>query len=553
MRPARPIIHPKPAISSAVEEPAATASPNLARSAGLIGFGTMTSRVLGLVRDQVLAYFFGAGTAMDAFNVAFRLPNLLRDLFAEGAMSASFVPAFTRRLVLGGKEAAWALGRQVITALVLATAGLALLGIVFSEQLVMLVASGFAEVPGKLELTILLTRVMFPFLVLVAVAAACMGMLNSLHRFFVPALSPAMFNVATILSVLILMPAMPAFGLPPVMAVATGTLIGGLGQIAIQWPLLRREGFRYRPALDRRDEELRQVVMLMGPGVLGLAAVQANIFVNTIIATGQGEGAVSWLNYAFRLMYMPIGLFGVSVATAALPAIARHAAREDLGALRETLSSGLRMMLMLSVPATVGLIVLATPIVELIFERGEFSTADTAATAAALAFYAPGLVGYSAVKIMVPVFYALREARTAVIVSAATVALNIVLNLTLVGILGFRGLALGTAIAAAFNGGVLLLLLRSRLGEIDGRRLAVSACKIVVATAAMGAVTVAMNRWMAMAVPGEGVFVLAVRLGATILVALLVLGISARAVRIPEFAGAMSALSSRFTTSRRRS
>ena len=414
----------------------------LARSAGAIGAATATSRVLGLVRDQVLAALFGASNELDAFIVAFRIPNLVRDLFAEGAMSAAFVPTFTRHLTRSGKEDAWRLGNNVLNAVVVATALLVALGMVFAHPLVNLYASSYARVPGKLELTVELTRVMLPFLVLVAIAAAAMGMLNSLHHYFLPALSPAMFNVSTIACAFLLVPVMPRLGLPRIMAIAFGALLGGLGQVLLQWPSLRREGFRYAPTLDLRDRGLREVLILMGPGTVGLAATQVNIFVNTLLATSQGTGAVSWLTFGFRLMYLPIGLVGVSIATAVLPAVSRHAAADEMEDVRHTVARGLAMMLMLNVPATFGLIALATPIVQLLFQRGHFLGADTVPTAEAVRLYAAGLVGYSAVRIASPTFYALRRSRVPVIVSMCTVALNIALSVTLVHLMGFLGLAL---------------------------------------------------------------------------------------------------------------
>src|SRR5688572_16219335 len=301
----------------------------LARSAGVFGLATIASRLLGLVRDQVMAFYFGAGDANDAFRVASRIPNLVRDLFAEGAMSAAFIPTFTRQLTLHGRERSWRLANSVINALVLVTGAIVLLGMLFTEPLVRLYASEFSLVPGKIELTIYLARLVFPFLTMVAVAAVLMGMLNSLGHFFVPALSPAMFNVAGILMALTLIPFAPAIGVEPITIVAIGTLVGGLGQLAIQWPPLRKEGFRYQPVLDAKDEGLRRALLLMGPGTLGMAATQINVFVNTQLATSQGTGAVSWLDYSFRLMYLPIGLFGVSIATAAAPAISRMFAEQD--------------------------------------------------------------------------------------------------------------------------------------------------------------------------------------------------------------------------------
>jgi len=522
---------PKPGSESA--PPAA--SPQLARSAGVIGAATMTSRVLGLIRDQVLAFLFGAGDQMDAYNIAFRIPNLVRDLFAEGAMSAAFVPTFTRILATEGRERAWRLGNLVVNALLLATGVIVAAGMVFAEPLATAFAGAYAEVPGKLELTVSLTRVMFPFLALVAVATALMGMLNSLQRFFIPAVSPAMFNVGSIVCTLGLAPVMPMLGWPVIMAPAIGVLVGGFGQMAVQWPSLRREGYRYQPVLDVGDEGLRRVLALMGPGVVGLAAVQINLFVNSILATGEGTSAVSALSYAFRLMYMPIGIFGVSIATAVVPTLSRQAAKNDVSGMRETVSNGLRMMLMLNVPATIGLMVLSTPIVALIFEHGAFTPAHTAATAAALAFYAPGLVGYSAVKIAVPSFYSLRDSRTPVIVSAATVLLNVVLNLTLVRVMGFTGLALGTAASAIFNASLLLWLLRSRLAGIDDRRVAGSFARIGAASLVMGVAAWATDAGIAAWLPSRSIPVMALRVAASITVGLVVLDRAARLFDAQEF------------------
>jgi putative peptidoglycan lipid II flippase len=511
----------------------------------------MTSRVLGVVREQVLAAYFGAGNAMDAFNVAFRIPNLVRDLFAEGAMSAAFVPTFTRRLTSEGKESAWRLGNNVITALLLITTLLVVLGIVFAGPLVRLFAGEYADVEGKLELTVFLTRIMLPFLTLVALAAAFMGMLNALHRFFIPALSPAMFNVGTILCAVILVPLMPRWGLPGIAAVAIGTIVGGFLQAATQWPALAREGFRYRPRLDLQDDGLRRVLVLMGPGTIGLAATQVNVFVNTVLATGAGTGAVSWLNYAFRLMYLPIGLFGVSIATAAVPAVSRHAAADDRRGIRSTVADALSLMLMLNVPATIGLIALSTPVIRLIFERRAFTPDDTAATAAALQFYAIGLVGYSVVRIASPTFYALNESRTPVKVSIASVLVNAALNIALVRVLGYRGLALGTSIAALVNAITLLVLLRRRLDGLDERRVIVSFAKITVASLVMGAAAVAVDRYSAAWLPGDALLPQVLRLAAAIGVAVAVLAAVAHLLHIDEFRRGVALVTSRFRRSHR--
>jgi putative peptidoglycan lipid II flippase len=544
-------------------------SSRLARSAGLIGIATMASRLLGIVRESVLASLFGASAtpAMDAFNVAFRVPNLVRDLFAEGAMTAAFVPTFTRTLHTRGREAAWRLGNLVINALVVVTGVIVVLGIVFAEPITRAIASGsilevtlrllglgahagaiegFAAVPGKMELTTQLTQIMMPFLTTVAVAVAVMGMLNALHCFFVPALSPAMFNVATILCAVLLVPVMPSLGLPPIAAIAIGTVLGGIGQIAVQWPQLRSEGFRYRPILDFRDPDVREILRLMGPATLGLAAVQINVVINTSLATTEPQGAVSWLQYAFRLMYLPIGLFGVSIATASLPDLSKHAAAADHDAMRRTISTALRMMLMLNVPATIGLIVLAQPIVELVLEYRRFTPYDTTATAAALMFYAPGLVGYSAVKIASPSFYSLGDSRTPAVVSVMSIGVNLALNLMLVRVMGYRGLALGTAIAALFNAGTLLVLLGRRLDGLDRRRIAVSFGKILVASALMGAASYFAAEWLADVLPSRAWYWRAVRVSTAIGAGLLVLMGSARLLALAEFNDAAGRVTNRF-------
>ncbi len=507
----------------------------LARSAGVVGAATMTSRVLGLMREQVLAYWFGASDAMDAFLVAFRVPNLVRDLFAEGAMSAALVPTFSRTLTSEGKARAWQLGNSVMNALILVTGVLVVGAIVFAPTLVGWLAGDYASVPGKFELTVALTRVMAPFLVLIAVAAACMGMLNSLNVFFVPALSPAMFNVASIVVGVGLVPVAMQVGIEPILAMALGTLVGGLGQVLLQWPPLRRHGFRWTPRLDFSDPGLRRVLALMGPGMVGLAATQLNVFVNTVVATGEGTGAVSWLGYAFRVMYLPIGLFGVSIATATTPALARLAATDDTPRMRSTLASAVALMLTLNVPATLGLVVLATPIVRILFERGSFGPADTAATAAAVQLYAVGLVGYSVVKILSPAFYALNRSRTPAAVGVAAVLLNAVLSVSTAPIFGYRGLALSASIAALFNAAALGFLLRRSLGGLELGRVAATLGKVLVAGAVMSATAWWGEQWLGAIVPGPSLAAQSVRLGGAIAAAVAMLGLSAQLLGIHEF------------------
>jgi putative peptidoglycan lipid II flippase len=521
-------------------------SPRLARSAGVFGLATFASRILGLVRDQVLSYYFGAESTADAFRVAGRIPNLVRDLFAEGAMSAAFVPTFTRQLTLHGRERAWTLASSVINSLILITGALVLAGIVFAEPLVRNFAPEFSRVPGQVELTVHLTRIMLPFLTLVAVAAVLMGMLNSLGHFFIPALSPAMFNIAVVAVAVVCIPLAPSLGLDPITVVAIGTLVGGIGQLLIQWPPLSKEGFRYRPIIDLRDEGLRRVLILMGPGTIGLATTQINVFVNTMLATSAGTGAVTYLDLAFRLMYLPIGLFGVSIAAASTPAVSRLVAQGDFGRIRSTLAGAISLMMLLNVPATLGLMVLAQPIVAVIFERGRFTAADTMATAAALQFYALGLVGYSVVRIVSPTFYALHKSRVPVMVSMGSVVVNVGLNWWLVSRLGFRGLALGTSITALLNASVQLWLMRRELNGIDGPRIASSLARVLIASAIMAAAAWGTNELLTQRLPGQALVLQVIRLTLSIGAALLTLALAAQVLRIREFGEARDLVLGRF-------
>ena len=467
-------------------------------------------------------------------------------------MSSAFVPTFTRELALRGRAEAWRLANSVMNALLLVTALLVIAGYVFATPLVSLYAERFSAVPGKLELTVRLARVMLPFLPMVAIAAAVMGMLNSLRHYFLPALAPATFNVVAIVFAAALTPLMPAFGLPRIMSMALATLVGGVTQIALQWPSLRREGFRYRPTLDAGDRSLHRVLVLMGPGTIGLAATQVNLFVSTLLATSQGTGAVSWLQYAFRVMYLPLGLFGVSIATAVLPAAARHAAVDNRVAIRATVARGLGLMLMVNLPATCGLIALSSPIIRLLLERGHFTAADTAATAGALQLYALGLVGYSTTRIASPIFYALGRSRISVWLSVFSVSVNLVLSLTLVRTMGFRGLALATAIAALANGGACVLLLRKQLGGIGGRRLAATMLKVTAASAAMTLAVIAASRWLSQAIHPAGTVKEAAHLLLIIGAGLLVLAAMARLLGIDEFTELVSGLRARLAQRRSR-
>jgi putative peptidoglycan lipid II flippase len=361
-----------------------------------------------------------------------------------------------------------------------------------------------------------------------------MGMLNSLQHFFLPALAPATFNIVAIVFAIALSPLMPALGLPPILSVAIAVTVGGLTQVAIQWPALVREGFRYRFRVDVTDPGLRHVLVLMGPGTVGLAATQLNLFVSTLLAAREGTGAVSWLQYAFRVMYLPLGLFGVSIATAVLPSASRHVAVRDLSAAREIVRRGLSLMLVVSIPAACGLLVLSTDIVRLLFERGRFTPQDTLATAAALRLYAVGLVGFAATRILSPVFYALGHNRVPVALSIVSVTVNLVMSLLLVRAMGFTGLALATSLAAIVNATSCIVLLRRRLDGIGGRALGVSTLKVAAASAVMLVSVSAVRAGMSGLVSEGGVLVQALALTATIGIGLAALALASRVLGIEE-------------------
>ncbi len=461
---------------------------SVARSAGVISAATFLSRVLGLVREQVFAAQFGAGFAVDAFQVAFRVPNLLRDLFAEGAMSAAFVPTLSRAQERDGPEAALRLANLVINFLLVVVSAICVVGILAAPWIVRVLAPGFAAVPGKLELTTLMTRIMTPFLVLVSTAAAVMGFLNTRRIFFIPAVAPAMLNLALIASGFLIAPLCPRFGLEPIVGMAFGALLGGLGQLLIQVPALRAQGYRWRPAVSFRDPDVLRMVSLMTPAAVGIAAVQVNNFVSTFLASMLVEGSVSWLNYAYRLMQLPIGLFGVAVATVTLAEVARHAAQKNIAGLKETLSFSLRLVFLLTLPATLVLIALAKPIVALLYQHGKFDASDTVETAKALWAYAVGLAAFSGVRVMVPAFYSLGMARIPVMISFISIGTTVALNFLLMGPMRHAGLALATSIGSVLNFALLFGMLRSRIGGIGGRRLAFSAAKIAAAAALAGGV-----------------------------------------------------------------
>jgi putative peptidoglycan lipid II flippase len=527
-------------LNDAVKESSAPAS---VRAASLISGLTLLSRLLGLVREQVFAALLGAGLQADAFQVAYRIPNLLRDLFAEGALSASFVPTYAGALLREGREAAFRLASRVLTLLSIGLASVILLGYLFASQVVEALAPGYGQVAGKPELTEQLTRIMLPFLPLVSFAAVAMGMLNAEERYAMPALAPSMFNVIAVLVGL----GLAAAGAPPETAVvgwAVGTVFGGLAQLAVQLPALFRRGFRFRWELAPRDPGILRIAALMAPATLGLAAVQLNLFISSRFASAE-PGAVSWLTYAFRILYLPIGLFGVALGTVAATGLARSAARNDKEAMRATLLRNLRMLLFLCLPASAGLIAVGRPVVRLLYEHGRFLASDTDGTAAALAVYAVGLVAYTGVKVVAPAFYALGRPRVPLVGSLLAVATNILVIHSLQGSLGYLSVAVGTSLGSLVNVAVLLLVFDRRHVSLRDGGLARTA-----ALAAAGALLTAGAAW-ATARGLEPVFggaSLSARIGgglAPVIAGMLAYGAAGRLLRAPELDALLGALARR--------
>ncbi len=463
---------------------------SLIGSAGAVSSATLISRILGLVREQVLAAYFGAGFFTDAFLVAFRIPNLLRDLFAEGAMSASFVPNFTKHLKDFGKEDAMRLASTVINFLLVVLSAVTLFIFLFAKYLVFILASGFT--PEKVELTVTLTRIMSPFLLFVALAAIFMGILNTFGRFFIPSFAPAVFNICLILAGIFLSPLMPRIGLEPIVSMAIGALAGGLGQLAIQIPSAWKVGFKHRFSASLTHPGLKKILILMIPATFGLAVTQISILVDNQIASFYGDGPVSWINYSFRIMMLPIGLFGVAIATANLAAVSKDASRKDIPALKETLSKSIRLAGLLTIPSTVGIIVLREPIIKILYERGRFGNFDTIQTSKVLLFFAIGLYAYSLIKIMVPTYYALGDTKTPVKISAFALFTKIILNLIfiitfpLMGLQGFFGLPLATSIVATLNAMLLWKGFSKRIGPLKKMGIVTVLIKTIFASLAMG-------------------------------------------------------------------
>ncbi len=487
---------------------------------------------------------FGAGAALDCFQLAFRIPNLLRDLFAEGALSQAFVTTFSKKLKSEGDESAWALANKMMTLAAVFMSLVTLVGVFAAPWIVdLLTALARSDSSRRvynaedLALTVTMVRVMYPFILLVSLAALVMGMLNAKNVFGMPALSSCFFNLGSMIGGATFGYWMdPAWGPRSLIGFSIGVVVGGLAQLVCQFPALRRAGYRFAADFQWRDSGVRQILRLMGPAVISSSVVQINVVVNSMFAVGVGAGAVSWLNCAFRLMQLPIGIFGVAVATVTLPALSRAAIGGISAEFRPTLAKGLRLVAFLVLPSTIGLAVLAEPIISVIYEHGKFTPFQRVETALALRAYGYGLVFYAALKVLQPAFYAIDKRWFPMLVSFLALGLNLGFNYLFVYVLGWghESLALTTSITASVNFLLLFLAMRKFAGDLGTGDLLVTLAKLLLAGALMAGVCVIANRYLFADLAGMKIILKIILLSATIGVASGVYFVAAKLLRITE-------------------
>lgn len=502
---------------------------NIARAAGILGSATMLSRIMGMVREMVVARLFGAGLASDAFIAAFLIPNMLRRFFAEGALTSAFVPTFSHTLTQRGEKEARDLANICFTLLTIVMAFITLAGILFSPWIVSVMFPGFKAVPGKFELTVLLNRIMFPYIFFISLVALCMGILNTLRHFFTPAISTVFLNISMILAALLLR----GFFEVPITALAIGVLIGGCAQLLLQLPMMWKKGFPFRLRFDFSNPELRSIALLMLPATFGVGVYYLNITVGAILASLLPQGSVSYLNYAQRMFEFPQGIFTVSVAQAVLPSMSRQAAEGDMAGMKESLAFGLRLTLFITIPAMAGLIVCTTPIFSLLFMGGKFDYAMATNSARALFYYSLGLSFVAMTRVLVPAFYALKDTKTPVWTAFVAFLLNVAFSLLLMGPLLHGGLALASTLSALVNMLLLLWFLRRKIGLLGGRKIVVSGIKAMLASLPMAGVVFYLCRLADWSQHGHKLMKLSV-LGSAIAVGLLMYAGAARLLRSDE-------------------
>jgi len=472
---------------------------NILRATFVVGGGTFISRIFGYIRDMVTASFFGTGMAADAFFVAFRLPNLLRRLIGEGSMTVSFIPVFTDYVKQGDQQEVERFISSCLSLLICLLLMVSATGVLAAPWIVRIVAPGFVKMPEKFGLTVSLTRVVFPYIFFISLVAFSMGILNTYRVFFPPAFSPVLLNVSMIASVLLLYKLFH----PPIYTLALGVIAGGVLQLAFQIPFLVKHGVPLKISWNPSHPGLKKVMALMGPSIVGIAVYQLTVFINTLLASYLPSGSVSYLYYADRLMQFPLGVFAIAMGTAALPSFSSLSGR-DTKALGNAIGFTLRMILFISVPASVGLIFLREPIIGILFQRGAFGVFSRHATAQALLGYAVGLFAVSGVRVVVPGFYALKDAKTPVRIAVVALATNVILGLILMQGLKHLGLALATSISSLLNLFLLLAVLSRRLKSLNWRAIGGSTAKILIASGGIAAFLTFMGHWMPV-LAGKGV------------------------------------------------
>ncbi|UJX40052.1 murein biosynthesis integral membrane protein MurJ [Desulfovibrio sp. JY] len=432
----------------------------IAKDASIVGGATLLSRILGFFRDMILAYVLGAGISADAFYVAYRLPNMMRRLFAEGSMTMAFVPVFTRLREEEGDRRAFAMPRSALVWLLIILGVLTTLAIVFARPLTRLITPGFANDPALFDLTVELTRIVFPYIIEISVVALCMGVLNSFGHFLAPALATSELNTIIILGAGVAW----LFGLNVPHTLAWAVVVGGFGQVLMQQPQMRKYGFSWRGPWKLKDKGVIRMGRLMVPTAFGAAVYQLNIVLGTLLASYLPTGSISYLYYADRLVQFPLGVFGVAVGTVALPSLSKLASSGNTGEFTETLNASLRLTLFICLPAAAGLIALAAPMVHVLFGRGAFGPHAVSATAAALVAYGVGLPAFACVRPLYSAYFALTDTRTPAITAAVCLVVYVIAGLTLMGPTAHVGLALATSISSWVNVAVLGVILRKRLG-----------------------------------------------------------------------------------------
>lgn len=451
------------------------------RAAGIVGAATMVSRVFGLVRDMVIAAFFGASWMTDAFWVAFRIPNMLRRLLGEGSLTVSFVPVFTEYLEKKTREQALELAYNAMTLLSIMLAIISVLGIILSPLIVGLIAPGFISEPKQFALAVFLNRLMFPYIFFIALVALCMGILNSFRHFTAPALSPVLLNVAMIGAAFFLRP----FFAEPITSLAVGVLIGGVLQLAMQWPFLLKFGVRLKFRLNLKHPGIQQIGLLMMPAILGAGVSTINVFVGTILASLLPGGSVTYLFYADRIMELPLGIFAIAIGTATLPSFSKHVAAGNMDALKSGISFSLRLMLFLTIPAMAALMALNLPIISVLFQRGAFDVPSAVYTGQALFCYALGLWAFSVLRVFVSSFYSLQDSKWPMKAAVIALIVNVVASLILMHPLQHNGIALASSIAAAVNVLVLMVVLKRKIGKFLDRAFYHSVFKIILSSVLM--------------------------------------------------------------------